>query len=81
MVHWQAAMQKMFMTEAFQRVARTGMELLGLHGQLREDSRLAALRGEVEYYYRWSVLETIYGGTSEIQRDIIAAIRLGLTRS
>ena len=37
--------------------------------------------GEVEFAFRNSLVDTIYGGTSEIMREIIAAGRLGLPRS
>ena len=44
----------------------------GLYGQLKKGSKWAALSGQVEHHYRWSVVETIYAGTSEIQRNIMA---------
>jgi alkylation response protein AidB-like acyl-CoA dehydrogenase len=80
-VHWQAAVQKMFMTETCQRLARIAMEILGLYGQLTENSKWAVLNGEVKHHYLGSVVETIYGGSSEIQRDIIASLGLGLPRN
>lgn len=78
--NYQSSMEKTFATEAAQRVTNTGMEILGLYGQLKEGSKWAPLTGKVEYYYRWSVVETIYAGTSEIQRNIIAQRGLGLPR-
>ncbi|MCP4669540.1 MAG: acyl-CoA dehydrogenase, partial [Deltaproteobacteria bacterium] len=65
-------------TEAAQHVANTGMEVLGLFSQLKKGSKWAALAGKVEHFYRWSVVETIYAGTSEVQRNIIAHRGLGL---
>jgi len=78
--NYQSSMEKMFATEVAQRVANTGMEVLGLCGQLKEGSRGAPLAGRVEHFYRWSVVETVYAGTSEIQRNIIALRGLGLPR-
>jgi alkylation response protein AidB-like acyl-CoA dehydrogenase len=76
--NYQSSMQKVFATEVAQHVANTGMEVLGLFGQLKKGSKWAALAGEVEHFYRWSVVETIYAGTSEVQRNIIAHRGLGL---
>ena len=78
--NYQSSMEKMFATEVAQRVANTGMEVMGLCGQLKEGSRWAPLAGRVEHFYRWSVVETVYAGTSEIQRNIIALRGLGLPR-
>ncbi|MBL7226233.1 MAG: acyl-CoA dehydrogenase family protein [Desulfobacteraceae bacterium] len=76
--NYQSSMQKVFATEVAQRVANTGMEVLGLYGQLKKGSKWSALAGKVEHFYRWSVVETIYAGTSEVQRNIIAHRGLGL---
>ena len=78
--NYQSSMEKMFATEVAQHVANTGMEVLGLHGQLKQGSKWAPLNGLVEFFYRSSVVETVYGGTSEIQRNIIAMRGLGLPR-
>lgn len=78
--NYQASMEKLFATEVAQHVTNTGMEVLGLYSQLKEGSKWAPLSGKVEYYYRWSVVETIYAGTSEIQRNIMAQRGLGLPR-
>jgi 3-oxocholest-4-en-26-oyl-CoA dehydrogenase alpha subunit len=78
--NYQTSMQKTFATELGQRITKTGMDILGLYGQLRKGDRWAKLAGEVEFYYRWSVVDTIYAGTSEIQRNIIAIRGLNLPR-
>jgi alkylation response protein AidB-like acyl-CoA dehydrogenase len=78
--NYQSSMEKTFVAEVSQRIANTGMEILGLYGQLSEGSKWALLAGRVGYYYRWSVVETIVGGTSEIQRSIMALRGLGLPR-
>jgi len=77
---YQSSMEKLFVTEVMQRITETGMEVLGLYGQLKKGSKWAPLAGRVELFHRWSVVETIYGGTSEIQRTIIAQRGLGLPR-
>ena len=76
----EASISKLFSTELLLRVANTGMQVLGLMGQLAEDSRWAPLRGKLRRLYLWSVSETIGGGASEIQRNIIATRGLCLPR-
>ena len=71
---------KVFGSELFQRIAQTGMQMLGLYGQLESDSKWAPLAGAIERLYLVSVSRTIAAGTSEIQRNIIAERGLGLPR-
>lgn len=77
---YQSSMEKMFVTEYAQRLADAAMEILGQFGQLTEDSKEVRLRGKAEQLYRKAVVETIYGGSSEIQRNIIAQRGLSLPR-
>jgi alkylation response protein AidB-like acyl-CoA dehydrogenase len=74
----EASMTKLFASELNQRIARTGIKVLGLHGQLYGDE--APMRGRWESSYLTSLASTIAGGTSEIQRNIIATRGLGLPR-
>ncbi|QFG02196.1 acyl-CoA dehydrogenase family protein [Tepidiforma bonchosmolovskayae] len=78
----EAAVAKLYGTELNQRIYRTGMKVLGLYGQLdaRTDGPKPPLRGRIKYMYLRSVANTIEGGTSEIQRNIIATRGLGLPR-
>jgi alkylation response protein AidB-like acyl-CoA dehydrogenase len=78
--NYQASMQKLFATETAQYIANTGMEVLGLFGQLKKGSKWSVLAGQIEHSYRTSVVETIYAGTSEIQRNIMALRGLELPR-
>ena len=78
---YQSAMEKMFATEMAQRITNKGMQALGLYGQLVRGSKRVPLNGNVEHDYRNSIVETIYAGTSEIMRSIIAQRGLGLPRN
>jgi alkylation response protein AidB-like acyl-CoA dehydrogenase len=78
--NYQSSMEKLFATELAQKISIIGMEILGLHGQLKQDSKWAQLAGRAEHYYQWSVVETIYAGTSEIQRNIMATRGLEMPR-
>jgi Acyl-CoA dehydrogenase, C-terminal domain len=72
---------KVFGSELLQRIAQTGMQMLGLYGQLEPDSKWAPLAGAIERLSLVSVSRTIAAGTSEIQRTIMAERGLGLPRS
>jgi len=78
--NYEASIAKLYSSELGQRLARSGMELLGLYGQLHPRSKYVHLRGRIERYYQLGVAETIGGGTSEIMRNIIAIRGLGLPR-
>jgi alkylation response protein AidB-like acyl-CoA dehydrogenase len=79
--NYEASMNKLFATELAQRIARTGMRILGSFGQIEEGSKWAALKGRYPRLYKLSVGSTIAGGTSEVQRLIIATRGVGLPRS
>ncbi len=78
--NYEASIAKLYSSELGQRLARTGMQLLGLYGQLHSRSPWTRLKGRIERYYLTSVAETIGGGTSEVQRNVIATRGLGLPR-
>jgi len=71
---------KVFTSELIQRLAQVGMQMLGLYSQLESHTKWAPLKGKIERLYLTSVAGTIAGGTSEIQRTIIAERGLGLPR-
>lgn len=79
--NYQASMEKNFLSEFEQRLSNTAMEILGPMGQLKTGSKHAVLNGFPEWLYRWTVIETIYGGSAEIQRNIMAQRGLGLPRA
>jgi len=70
-------MSKVFSTEMYWLDANAMMDLAA-PDSLFEDAEHA---GEIEVGYRQSIGTTIYGGTSEIQRSLIAEQGLGLPRS
>lgn len=78
--NYETAQSKLFIGELIQHVAQVGLEILGLYGQLRKDSKYSVFKGMMESYFRGSFLNTIGGGTSEIMRNIIALRGLGLPR-
>ena len=79
--NYEASMAKLYAMELNQRIAATGMKVLGLYGQMARGEAMAPKRGRFEYNYLRSVANTIEGGTSEIQRNIIATRGLGLPRN
>jgi alkylation response protein AidB-like acyl-CoA dehydrogenase len=76
----EASITKLYMSELQQRIATLGMHMLGMRGILAGKSDHAAMGGRTGYAYVNSVSATIAGGTSEIQRGIIAQRGLGLPR-
>jgi acyl-CoA dehydrogenase len=60
----EVAMAKLFASETLQTTSRMGMQILGGHSMLPE--------ADMERYFREGMQCTIGGGTSQIQRSIIA---------
>ncbi len=74
----EASIAKLYNTELSQRTAKTMQKMLGMWGGITDKS--APMRGSAALGYLSSVSATIAGGTSEIQRNIIATRGLGLPR-
>jgi alkylation response protein AidB-like acyl-CoA dehydrogenase len=66
--------------ELTRRLAHTGMEMLGLYGQLDKSSKWVPLKGAIKSLCLGALGLGIGGGTNEIQRNLIATIGLGLPR-
>ena len=75
----ESSIAKLFTTELSQRIARTASHMVGMWGDVSDAK--APLRGMPGFGYVNQVRETIAGGTSEIQRNIIATRGLGLPRA
>ncbi len=74
-------MAKIFGSELRYEITNTAMDLLGRYGGLSEGSgELAPLDGRMEQTWRMSPILRFGGGTNEVQRSIIAARHLGMSR-
>lgn len=67
----EASMCKLFSSELSQRIANLSMHMHGMHGNLRNRAGMG---------YMQAVSSTIAGGTTEVQKGIIATRGLGLPR-
>ncbi len=75
----ESSIEKVLGSETDQRLQETAMTLFGPHAVLADDP-LGIDAGAVARAYMYSRSETIMGGTSEIQRNVIAQRILGLPR-
>ncbi len=74
----EAAMFKLWTCALGQEVADAMLELAGPAGALRRGSPNAPVDGRFEHALRYTVVDTVGAGTSEVQRNIIARRGLGL---
>jgi 3-oxocholest-4-en-26-oyl-CoA dehydrogenase alpha subunit len=72
---------KLFATELSRRLADASMDIAGPGSQLRVKTETAPMKGRAESTYRYTVIDTIGGGASEIQKNIIARRGLGLPKN
>ena len=77
----EAAMYKMWQSQLGQRIANAALDLIGPDAQLKPDQPEAPVNGRYERSYRYTVVDTIGGGTSEVQKNIIAGRGLGLPKT
>lgn len=76
----EGTMAKLFTTEHYQRSAKEMLDMLGADGVRRIGSPNSPADGWIEAIYRHCQVTTIYGGTSEVLRNIIAQRGLGLPK-
>jgi alkylation response protein AidB-like acyl-CoA dehydrogenase len=77
----EASMYKLYATELSKRVANLSMDIAGPGSQLRKHTEDAPMRGRAESTYRYTVIDTVGGGGSEIQKNIISRRKLGLPKN
>ncbi len=76
-----ASEYKLFATELSVRLANEAMDIAGPGSALRVHTEEAPMKGRSESTYRYTVIDTIGGGTSEVQKNIIARRKLGLPKN
>jgi alkylation response protein AidB-like acyl-CoA dehydrogenase len=76
----EASLTKLYWSEMDKRIQETAVGLQGLYGALAPEEPTAVEGGRWQYGWMWAQAETIYAGSSEIQRNIIAERVLGLPR-
>src|SRR6266700_7461481 len=76
----EASVIKLYWSEMDKRLQETASGVEGMYGALAPESALAIEDGRWQYGWMWAQAETIYAGSSEIQRNIIAERVLGLQR-
>jgi alkylation response protein AidB-like acyl-CoA dehydrogenase len=77
----EASAYKLYATELSKRLASASMDIAGPGAQLRVKTADAPMEGRAESTYRYTVIDTIGGGASEIQKNIIARRKLGLPKN
>ncbi len=77
----EAAMYKMWQSQLGQRIADAAIDIIGPDAQLKPGQDEAPVSGRYERSYRYTVVDTIGGGTSEVQKNIIARRALGLPKN
>jgi alkylation response protein AidB-like acyl-CoA dehydrogenase len=77
----EASEYKLFATELSKRLANASMVLGGPGSQLRVKTEEAPMKGRAESTYRYTVIDTVGGGGSEIQKNIISRRKLGLPKN
>jgi len=77
----EASTYKLYATNLSQRVADAAVDLAGPGSQLRSGTEDAPMKGRADISYRATVVETSGGGSSEIQKNILARRKLGLPKN
>jgi len=71
---------RLYGTALVQRLTNVGMQIMGLYGQLDEESKWTRLRGRMMDSYLLATAAGIWSGTSEMSKNTVAGFGLGLPR-
>ncbi len=77
----EGSMTKLFASESYKKHCSWFRDMMGVDGLLTHDDPQAHMDGSVEEHFRHAPVTAIYGGTSEINRNLVAEGWLGLPRS
>jgi alkylation response protein AidB-like acyl-CoA dehydrogenase len=78
--NYEASVVKIYQSELGQRIYNFGVNMLGMSGQMTPEEPRAPLHGDLPEAHLMAVPSSIYSGSNEIQRNIIATRGLGLPR-
>jgi hypothetical protein len=77
----EASTVKVFGADLNIKINNTLLEIMGPYGQVQAPDPLAPAQGVTEWHHRDDLLFVFGGGASEVQRDIIAMVGLGMPSS
>ncbi|MCC7088395.1 MAG: acyl-CoA dehydrogenase family protein [Chloroflexi bacterium] len=78
--NYEASVVKIYQSELGQKIYNFGVNQLGLSGQFVPEEPRAPFGGDMPESYIQAVPSSIYSGSNEIQRNVIATRGLGLPR-
>ena len=77
----EGSMTKLFASESYKKHCAWFLDMMGADGLLTHADSEAHMDGRIEENFRHAPVTTIYGGTSEISRNLVAQGWLGLPRA
>jgi alkylation response protein AidB-like acyl-CoA dehydrogenase len=77
----EGSMTKLFASESYKKHSKWFIDMFGTQGLLRLGNPDAPAGGVIDEHFRHAPVTTIYGGTSEISKNLIAEGFLGLPRT
>jgi len=77
----EGSMTKLFASESYKKHCGWFLDMMGAEGLLTHEDPGAHMDGLIEEHFRHAPVTAIYGGTSEINRNLVAEGWLGLPRS